>query len=130
MNTGFINVIVDEWCEMTNIVLDLKELSFSKIQNLLKGTYEILTEYHKEKLIPKEISKLLLEVDSFLYFTSLMEENEKGVDFYHFQYISSIFEAMKKGFFNSEYTHAFPELKISDIKNNEHIINFETDIFT
>ena len=59
MNTGFINVIVDEWCEMTNIVLDLKELSFSKIQNLLKGTYEILTEYHKDKLIPKEISKLL-----------------------------------------------------------------------
>ena len=82
MNTGFINVIVDEWCEMTNIVLDLKELSFSKIQNLLKETYEILTEYHKEKLIPKEISKLLLEVDSFLYFTSLMEENEKGIDFY------------------------------------------------
>ena len=83
MNTGFINAIVDEWCEMTNIVLDLKELSFSKIQNLLKETYEILTEYHKEKLIPKEISKLLLEVDSFLYFTSLMEENEKGIDFYH-----------------------------------------------
>lgn len=129
MNTGFINVIVDEWCEMTNIVLDLKELSFSKIQNLLKETYEILTEYHKEKLIPKEISKLLLEVDSFLYFTSLMEEKEKGVDFYHFQYISSLFEAMKEGFFNSEYTHAFPELKVSDIKNNEHIINFETNIF-
>lgn len=129
MNTGFINVIVDEWCEMINIVLDLKELSLSKIQNLLKETYEILTEYHKEKLIPKEISKLLLEVDNFLYFTSLMEENEKGVDFYHFQYISSIFEAMKEGFFNSEYTYTFPKLKITDIKKNEHIINFETDIF-
>ncbi len=129
MKPETINSVISEWQEMTDIVLDLNKFSLSHIQMLLKETYKILTEYHQDNLIPKEISKLFLEIDSFLYFVSLTEEKEVGVDFYHFQYISSIVTAMKKGFFDGKYPYAFPELKISDIKNNEHIIDFETDIF-
>jgi len=124
-----INQTIDKWLEMTDTVLDLKKFSLSETQDLLEETYRILITYHKEALIPKEISKLLLEMDSFLYFTSLMEEKEVGSDFYHCQYISAIVEALKEGFFNGEYKYAFPNLRIFDADSNEITIDFKTNIF-
>ncbi len=99
------------------------------MQNLLKETYQTLITFHKDELIPKEISKLLLEMDNFLYFTSLMENKEVGIDFYNYQYISSIVTALKKGFFEADYTCDFPKLKIKDSNENEVLIDFEMDIF-
>ena len=84
---------------MTYTVLDLEKFSLSEMQDLLSKTYQALREYYKNESVPKEISNILLEMYEFLYFTSLMEEKEKGVDFYHYQYISSIVAALRKGFF-------------------------------
>ena len=69
-----INNIISQWQEMTHTVFELKKLSLEDMQTLLKETYLILTTYHKDSLIPKEISKLFLEIEDFLYFSSLMEE--------------------------------------------------------
>lgn len=114
---------------MTDTVLDLEKFSLSEMQILLSDTYQVLRTYHKEDAAPKEVSNILLEMYEFLYFTSLMEEKEVGIDFYHYQYISSIVAALRKGFFESDYGCDFPELKIFDISNNEFLINFENDIF-
>ena len=124
-----INKTIDKWLEMTDTVLDLEKFSLAKMQDLLEETYKILIVYHKEALVPKEISKLLLEMDSLLYFTSLMEDKEVGIDFYHCQHISAIVEALKEGFFDGEYKSAFPNLRIFDVDNNEITIDFETNIF-
>ena len=121
--------IAYNWKSMTDTVLDLEKFSLSEMQILLSDTYKALRTYHKENVAPKEVSNILLEMYEFLYFTSLMEEKEVGVDFYQYQYISSIVAALRKGFFEADYRCEFPELKILDKNNNEFMINFEYDIF-
>ena len=121
--------IAYNWKSMTDTVLDLEKFSLSEMQILLSDTYQVLRTYHKENVTPKEVSNILLEMYEFLYFTSLMEEKEVGVNFYQYQYISSIVAALRKGFFEADYRCEFPELKILDKNNNEFIINFENDIF-
>jgi hypothetical protein len=74
------------------------------MQTLLKETYLILTTYHKDSLIPKEISKLFLEIEDFLYFSSLMEEKENGLGFYHWQELFHLVKALEKGFFEGKYS--------------------------
>ena len=121
--------ITSVWKSMTYTVLDLEKFSLSEMRELLSETYQTLRVYYKNESVPKEISNIFLEMYEFLYFTSLMEEKEVGIDFYHYQYISSIVAALRKGFFESDYGCDFPELKIFDINNNEFLINFENDIF-
>ena len=121
--------IAYNWKSMTDTVLDLEKFSLSEMQILLSDTYKALRTYHKENVAPKEVSNILLEMYEFLYFTSLMEEKEVGVNFYQYQYISSIVAALRKGFFEADYRCEFPELKILDKNNNKFIINFENDIF-
>ena len=121
--------IAYNWKSMTDTVLDLEKFSLSEMQILLSDTYKALRTYHKENVAPKEVSNILLEMYEFLYFTSLMEEKEVGVNFYQYQYISSIVAALRKGFFEADYRCEFPELKILDKNNNEFVINFENDIF-
>ena len=121
--------ITYNWKSMTDTVLDLEKFSLSEMQILLSDTYQVLRTYHKENVTPKEVSNILLEMYEFLYFTSLMEEKEVGVNFYQYQYISSIVAALRKGFFEADYRCEFPELKILDKNNNEFMINFENDIF-
>ena len=121
--------IAYNWKSMTDTVLDLEKFSLSEMQILLSDTYKALRTYHKENVAPKEVSNILLEMYEFLYFTSLMEEKEVGVNFYQYQYISSIVAALRKGFFEADYRCEFPELKILDKNNNEFMIKFENDIF-
>lgn len=128
MNINTIDSTTSRWDNMTYQALNLQEISLSDIQILLKDTYHILTEVHKDELVPKSICKLLLTMDEFLYFSSMMEANEKGVDFYHYQYISNIVSALKTGFFKGEYEEPFPKLKIYGSEKNEIVIGFENDI--
>ena len=121
--------IAYNWKSMTDTVLDLEKFSLSEMQILLSDTYKALRTYHKENVAPKEVSNILLEMYEFLYFTSLMEEKEVGVNFYQYQYISSIVAALRKGFFEADYRCEFPELKRLDKNNNEFMITFENDIF-
>ena len=121
--------ITYNWKSMTDTVLDLEKFSLSEMQILLSDTYQVLRTYHKENVTPKEVSNILLEMYEFLYFTSLMEEKEVGVNFYQYQYISSIVAALRKGFFEADYDCDFPGLKVLDKDGNEIMINFETDIF-
>ena len=129
MKSEIITLTAYKWHEMTNIVLDLKKFSLEDVQSLLKDTYTILTSYHKEQLVPKEISKLLLEMDEFLYFITIMDNEDLCIDLKLYQYISSITDALKCGFFKGEYEYSFPKLRIRDPKNNELIIDFDTNIF-
>ena len=87
MSNSEIASIVKEWKDMTKVVMSLDELPLPKIQQLLKDTYRILTDFLKSELVPKQISELFLEMEDFLYFCSLMEEKEKSVGFYHWQEI-------------------------------------------
>lgn len=115
----------DEWDNMTNKVLDLEQLPVSDMEELIKDTYEILIEYSKDELVPKEIAKLLLRIRHFVEMASAIEFNEKEEGFYYAMDILAIEESMQKVFFEGKYDCEFPKIQIKDINDNVHIINLE-----
>ncbi len=127
MTIKTINSVIGKWQEMTHAVFELKKLSLEEVQVLLKETYLILTTYHKDSLIPKEISKLFLEIEDFLYFSSLMEEKENGLGFYHWQELFHLVKALEKGFFEGKYSCDYPKLIITDVLDNDLLIDLESD---
>ena len=127
MTIKTINSVIGKWEEMTHTVFELKNFSLEDMQTLLKETYLILTTYHKDSLIPKEISKLFLEIEDFLYFSSLMEEKENGLGFYHWQELFHLVKALEKGFFEGKYSCDYPKLIITDVLDNDLLIDLESD---
>ena len=113
------------WFDLTHVVLDLKKIPAPQLQNILKDTYEILYFYHRQDCAPKMVSKLLLEMDEFLYFVSLMEDSEVEKDFYYYQAVSCIAKALKQGYFLGRYDCEFPALKFLDPTDEPLIIDFE-----
>ena len=76
-----------------------KEKRQQGIRELFKRSYEVLDFYHKDALVPKEVSELLLEMDGFLYFASLITDKEFDDNPYLYQAVHSLAEALKNGFF-------------------------------
>ena len=66
--------ITKEWIGMTHKVLDLKRIPSVEIRDILKNTYEVLNYYHKDEAVPKEVCEMLLEMDEFLYFASMITD--------------------------------------------------------
>ena len=118
---------IDQWEEATNIVLSMEDLSLHKMQLILKDTYSILTDFHKSEFVPRAVCELFLQMEEFLYFTSLIERNEKSVDFYHLQVFFSIIKSLRKGFFKGKYECSFPKLKFTDAFGNEFSLDLESD---
>ena len=103
MEYEIIRGITREWEDMTGKVLDLKELSVLDIEELIADTYEVLTEYHKDALVPKEITKLLLEIKDFHEISSAIEFAEKPKGYYYSMDILLITNAIINGFLKGEY---------------------------
>ena len=121
--------ITDGWLAMTDTVLSLQEIAPAELQSLLRDTYLALRAYHTETVIPKEVSRLLLEMQDFLYFASLMEEKEVGVGFYRVQLLSALIDALKRGFFAADYGCAYPALTVSGLTDTPFTVRFDGDIF-
>lgn len=128
MNNEILNLI-NRWDKKTNKAMMLKDISLSKTQELLKETYRVLTVYHKEECVPKQIVQLFLAMEDFLYFSSLMEEKEKEINFYHWQEIFCIIKTFEKDFLNGNFQYEYPLFLISDVLDKSILINFNEDIF-
>ncbi len=122
-----IKALADKWDEQTKKVMDLEELSSEALRQLIKETYNVLNLFKGQETVPKEISRLFLKIEEYLHFAAMMEENEKGKGFYHWEETLYIVKALEEGFFDGEYKRAYPELLVTDIVDNQYIINLETD---
>ena len=120
-----LETIAEQWDHMTSLVLNLRELPLAQMQELLCDTYKVLTQFHKEPLVPKQTFRLLLNIEEYLYFAALMEGDDVPVDYYCHRQIYVIVKSLKGGFLRGEYTCAFPELQIFDEFENDHVINLE-----
>ena len=122
-----LNLLIERWEECTDTVLQLEPLSLRNLQPLLRDTYAALSHYAQKDLVPKEVAKLFLCMEDFLYLASVMEENEKGKGFYCWEELHCLVSALKKGFFAGGYTPAYPELRITDCLDNDFLLDVEND---
>lgn len=127
MSNTNLAMIAKAWDVQTHIVLDCKELSLKAMFELIKDTYHALTVYHKDELIPKEISKILLNMGDFAYFTALMEDNEMGKGYYHWEEFQYIVTALKEGFLKSKFEAESPQFVVTDCLDSQYLIDFEKD---
>ena len=125
MSNKEITDITNQWKDTTHQVLALEEVSKATVRQLLKETYRMLTDYHKLGFVPKEIIALFLEMEDFLYFTSIMEGVEKEENFYNWQENFCIIKALEKGFLKGEYECDFPKLIIKSKK--KLLVDFDSD---
>ena len=117
--------IAEEWNLMTEKVFELEAIEIKTLQELLKETYQVLHFYHKEEVVPKTVCQMLLEVESFLYFSSMFEGKEVKLNFYYFQLIDSIVEALTKGFFEGKYKEEYPMLSIKNMLGESTVFDLE-----
>lgn len=127
MSYNEISLLIKEWKDITSVVMSLDELPRTKVQQLLKETYRMLTDYHKLGIVPKEIIALFLEMEDFLYFTSIMEGVEKEENFYNWQENFCIIKALEKGFLEGEYECDFPKLIITNLRKKKLLVDFDSD---
>ena len=117
--------VTEEWDDMTRRVLDLKRIPSMEIRDLFSKSYHVLDCYHKESLVPKELTEMLLEIDGFLYFAALITDKEFDDDPYLYQAIHSVAEALKKGFFEGKYECKYPLLKVINPEDSICILDLE-----
>lgn len=125
METVKIKQIAADWVAFTRIVLSKNGIPSGEIRELFKRTYEVLYHYYKDALIPKEVSEMLLEMDGFFYFASLITSKEYNDDPELYQAAFSVAEALKEGFFDGNYKYAYPVLAVCDPVGNEQKIDLE-----
>ena len=112
------------WDDMSCAVLREQELPLDEIKRLLKNTYLVLTDYHKDACVPKEVCKILLNMNDFVSYAVLMEDrDEVPAGFYHFEDIFLIIEAMKNGFFAGSYSYQYPKLEVRDHASHAYVVD-------
>ena len=117
--------IAEDWDRQSSVALTMQEMSLPRMQQLLKETYEVLTAYHRQETIPKEVAKILLNMEDFLYFISMIEEKEKGHGYYYWEELYNAINAMRAGFFAGFYPCEYPMLSITDCLDNTFLFDLE-----
>lgn len=126
MKQETITQITAEWIQMTYRTLDLKRIPSLELRDLFKRTYEVLHTYHRQELVPKEMCEMLLEMDGFFYFASMITDKEFDDDPSFYQAAHAIGEALKTGFFESRYECEYPLLMVQpDEKEKPHTLDLE-----
>ena len=122
-----IQATIESWDTLTHRVLALEEIPLCQVQALLKDSYALLTRYCQEDLVPKEMAKLLLTMDEYLFFAELMEEKEKGKGYYRWEESFFAVKALKEGFFKGRYPQDYPLLQITDCLDCSCLFDLEKD---
>lgn len=115
------------WDDMTGTVMDLEEISLTKMQFLLNETFKALISCHKSELVPKEICNIFLSVEDFINITSIIESAEKEEGFYHCLEFRIIINALREGFFSNADVYDYPRLHTSCLSPKSHKFDFEKD---
>ncbi len=82
-----------EWHIVTGEVIGFEKIDFKRLHKLFKESYNVIEGLSKEKLVPKEISGLLIEMNDFGWWVSDLDETPLH-EFY--QEIINLITALKK----------------------------------
>ena len=87
--------LIHKWDALTDEVIALNEIELTEVQKLFRETYEVLNVYSKDELVPKSISKLLLEMNDFAWWVYDLPQSPLHK---HYQDILSLVMILNKHF--------------------------------
>ena len=91
---------------LTASLLDTKKQKAAEIAPLLADTAAVTKEYAEGEFIPKELCKLLMSIDDYLYFATFIEDGQL-LDFYCYQAVSNIVTSIKDRLFEGRSEYVF-----------------------
>ena len=116
---------------MSSKALSLEVIQLTEMQRLLRETYEVLQFYNKFGFVPKEVLKLLFEMDHYIYFSTIMRDEITNDSFPYYQAVDLVVKAIEAAFFQEEQEYKYPELKVYNLLTEEtRIFNLEKDCLT
>ncbi len=95
MNTETIEKLTHNWCSTTWKVIELEKVDLTALQRLIRDTYNVLDKLCTEKLVPKEMCGLLLEMHEFSWWVSDLKDTPM---YYLYQEIVSLVNDLNKYF--------------------------------
>lgn len=95
MNTAIIEKIAHDWRLITWKVIELEKVNLKVLQRLFRDTYDILDKLSTEKLVPKEMCGLLLEIHEFSWWVTDLKDTPIH---YLYQEIVSLVNELNKYF--------------------------------
>lgn len=95
------------WRSATEKVIEFENPGFEEVRRLFSETCDIVEEYTKETLVPKEMSGLLLEMHDFGWWVS---DLEKTPFYSHYQEIVSLVGELNRCFLSGV-------VNVKEIKN-------------
>ena len=95
MNTAIIEKLAHDWRLITWKVIELEKVNLKVLQKLFRDTYDILDKLSTEKLVPKEMCGLLLEMHEFSWWVSDLKDTTIH---YLYQEIVSLVNELNKYF--------------------------------
>lgn len=94
-----IQEVIDNWRSATDKVIEFQNPGYKEVSELFKMSYGIIEKYREEKLVPKELSGLLLEMHEFSWWVSELDDTPLHE---HYQEIVSLISTLNKYFFTNE----------------------------
>ena len=121
---GKIRKIADGWSCFSSLLDNSMMFEGYELQELLKATYEVLYKYKSEKLVPKEIFKMLFNMNELIGDI----ENADWLPICDYASVISTFTfTLMSGFLDDDYPCAYPVLNIKDYEEENHAFNLEKD---
>ena len=74
MSCVTINSLTSHWDLIIDEVVAFKEVDIDELQDLLKSACDFLEKYSKDELVPREISRVLLNMNDFTWWVTESEE--------------------------------------------------------
>lgn len=131
MGDVMLSVLTEEWSDMSSKALSLEVIQLTEMQRLLRETYEVLQFYNKFGFVPKEVLKLLFEMDHYIYFSTIMRDEITNDSFPYYQAVDLVVKAIEAAFFQEEQEYKYPELKVYNLLTEDtRIFNLEKDCLT
>ena len=114
--------LIYDWHEMTGVAIAQEGFDFRKLQKLFRETYGVIEKFSKEKLVPKQMSELLLEMNDFGWWITVPDLGDAPLhEFY--QEMLSLIAALNKYFLTRDYNVAAIEKAIENISEAVYIGN-------
>ncbi len=88
-----------KWDSMVFEIMDLKPVDVEQLKTLFETTHELLKKYIKDRLVPKEMCELLLQIQEWLEFTSIVQDSQYCE---YYGPLSEIVRYLLKGFVKGE----------------------------
>ena len=118
------------WEKAAITMMTTKEFSIKQIENLLRETYKVCTEYKNKDMVPKELCKVFVHIERFLSYGAdayYIDECTTPSDSAEYDAIAYIIDEIEYGFYTGKYECTFPNIKADNNQGNSYILNMENE---